>query len=57
MNVKKTLKTLGAGALLLAMLASCSGPEILGLIPVYNGPTPTTTTYEFNNEDFLVIVS
>ena len=57
MNVKKTLKTLGAGALLLAMLASCGGPEILGVIPVYNGPTPTSTTYEFNKEDFLVIVS
>ena len=57
MNVKKTLKTIGAGALLLAILASCGGPEILGVIPVYNGPTPTSTTYEFNKEDFLVIVS
>jgi hypothetical protein len=55
--VRGAMKTLGAGALLLAMLASCGGPEILGVIPVYNGPTPTSTTYEFNKEDFLVIVS
>ena len=57
MNLKKTIKTLGAGAVLLAMLASCGGPEVLGIIPVYNGANPTTTTHEFNNEDFLVIAS
>ena len=57
MNLKKTLKTLGAGAVLLAMLASCGGPELLGIIPVYNGPEVTSTTHEFNNEDFLVIAS
>ena len=57
MKVEKILKKLGACAVLLAMLASCGGPEILGLIPVYNGANPTTTTHEFKNEDFLVIVS
>ena len=57
MNLKKTLRTIGAGAVLLAMLASCGGPELLGVIPVYNGPEVTTTTHQFNNEDFLVIAS
>lgn len=57
MNLKKSLKMLGAGAVLLAMLASCGGPELIGLIPVYNGPEVTSTTHEFNNEDFLVIAS
>ena len=47
-----------AGVLLLGMLASCDdGPELLGVIPVYNGPEVTTTTHEFKNEDFLVIAS
>ncbi len=57
MNVKKTLKTLGAGAVLLAMLTSCGDPELIGLVPVYEGENPTTTTHEFKNEDFLVIAS
>lgn len=58
LNLKKIAADLTAGALLLAMLASCeSGPELLGIIPVYNGPTVTSTTHEFNNEDFLVIAS
>lgn len=57
MNLKKSLKMLGAGAALLAMLASCGGPELIGLIPVYRGPDVTSTTHEFNNEDFLVIAS
>jgi len=57
MNLKKTLKILGAGVVLLAMLVSCGGPELLGIIPVYNGPEVTSTTHQFNNEDFLVIAS
>ena len=57
MNLKKTLKMLGAGAVMLAMLASCGGPELIGVIPVYNGPEVTSTTHEFNNEDFIVIAS
>lgn len=57
MNLKKSMKMLGAGAVLLAMLASCGGPELIGLIPVYNGPEVTSTTHEFKSEDFIVIAS
>ena len=47
-----------AGLLLAASLVSCDdGPEMIGLIPAYNGETPTTTTFEFKNEDFYVIAS
>ena len=56
-DLKKIVKTLGTGAVLLAMLASCGGPKLIGLIPVYNGETPTTTTHEFKAEDFLVIAT
>ena len=56
-SLKKIAVRLTAGALLLASLASCGGPELLGIVPVYNGPAVTTTTHEFNNEDFLVIAS
>ena len=57
MNLKKFLKTLAAGVVLLAVLVSCGGPELLGIIPVYNGPEVTSTEHKFNNEDFLVIAS
>ena len=46
-----------ARLLLLAMLASCGGPEVLGIIPAYTGPEVTSTTHEFKNEDFVVIAS
>jgi len=56
-NLKKIAKTLVSAALLTAMLASCGGPEILGIMPVYTGAEVTSTTHEFKNEDFLVIAS
>ncbi len=56
-NFKKLTAKLAAGALLVGALASCGGPELLGIIPVYNGPAVMTTTHEFKNEDFLVIAS
>ena len=57
MNFKKITAKLAAGALLLGTLASCGGPELLGIIPAYKGSAVTSTTHEFKNEDFLVIAS
>ncbi len=51
------MKKIVAGLLLTGMLVSCGGPEVLGLIPVYNGPAVTSTNHEFKNEDFMVIAS
>ncbi|MGN1345430.1 MAG: hypothetical protein ACI4V1_01485 [Eubacteriales bacterium] len=60
-NIKQTLAGLVSGALLLTSLlslASCDdGPELLGIVPVYNGPEVTSTTHEFKNEDFMVIAT
>lgn len=57
MNFKKIMAKLAAGAMLLGALTSCGGPELLGILPVYNGPAVTSTAHEFKNEDFMVIAS
>ena len=39
------------------MFASCGGPELLAIYPVYIGETVTSTHHEFEKEDFYVLAS
>lgn len=57
MMLGKNISKILSGILLLGMLVSCGGAELIGIVPVYNGPTVTSTKYEFKNEDFIVIAS
>ncbi len=56
-NIKKIAKKLCVSVILAAVLVSCGGPELLGVIPVYNGAPVTDTNHEFNAEDFIVLAS
>ncbi len=39
------------------LLASCGGPELIGIVPRYIGEDITTTDYEFKHEDFKVLAN
>lgn len=46
-----------SGALVLLVLISCGGPELLSIIPAYKGEAVTSTHHTFTNDDFYVIAS
>lgn len=58
-KIKKAVVGMAAAILVSGVMVSCEddGAELIGIIPVYNGATVTSTTHEFKNEDFVVIAS
>lgn len=54
--MKRIVKTIAA-ALCLLTLASCGGPELLSIMPVYVGGTVDSTHYEFTKDDFYVLAN
>ena len=53
----RKITVLTAVLLLGALLLSCGGPKLIGLIPAYNGLPVYDTDHEFAKEDFYVIAS
>jgi len=54
--MKTIVKILSLLVALLA-LASCGGPKLVSIIPVYVGAPVTDTFHEFKKEDFYVLAS
>lgn len=46
-----------AALMCVVTLASCGGPELLSIMPVYVGGTVDSTYYEFSKDDFYVLAN
>ncbi|MGN1410813.1 MAG: hypothetical protein ACI4XJ_11650 [Eubacteriales bacterium] len=55
--MKKKIITLAATTLLLSLLTSCGGPEVVSLVPVYKGAEVTDTNHEFTTDDFDIYLT
>jgi len=53
----RKMRNILLAVLCLVMLASCGGPELLSIYPVYVGEPVTSTHHTFSREDFMVIAA